>query len=65
MGHLQAEEILDLHGSDGDPNPRGEPQRDGKGDVLNQPPKAGQTKQNQKDAGHQGGDQQACQTKLL
>ena len=65
VGHLQAEEIFDLHGSDGNTNPRGEPQRHGKGNIFNQATKAGQTKQNQKYARHQGGDQQACQTKLL
>ncbi|SAG92156.1 Uncharacterised protein [Enterobacter cloacae] len=46
MGHLQAEEILDLHGPDGNPYPRGEPQRYGKGNIFNQATKAGQTKQN-------------------
>ena len=65
VGYLQAEEVLDLHCPDGNANPGGEPQRHGKGDVFNQPAKTGQTKQDQKDAGHQGGDQQACQAKLL
>ena len=46
VSHLQAQEILDLHRPDGDTDPGGEPQRHGKGDVLDQAAKTGQAKQN-------------------
>ena len=65
MRHLQAEEVLNLHGPDGDTNPRGEAQRHRQRNILNQAAKAGQAKEDQEYTGHQGRDQQARQAKLL
>ncbi len=65
MSHLQAEEILNLHGADGDADPRGKAQGYGKRNVLNQPAKARQAEQNQKYPGHQGRHQQPGEAELL
>ncbi|MNV97953.1 hypothetical protein D3C71_1931450 [compost metagenome] len=57
MRELQTQEILNLHGPDGNADPGGKPQRHRKRNVLNQSAKTCQPKQNQKHAGHQRGNQ--------
>ncbi len=62
---LQAEEVLDLHGGDGDGDTGGKAERHRQRNVLDQPAKARQPHQQQKHPGDQRGDQQAGQSELL
>ena len=46
MGHLQAEEVFNLHGTDGDTDPGGETESHRQRDIFDQTAKARQTKEN-------------------
>ncbi|MNT11132.1 hypothetical protein D3C72_1459970 [compost metagenome] len=63
--HLQAKEILHLHGSNGDGDTGGKAQRHRQGNVLNQAAETRQSHDDQKQSGKQGGDQQAREAELL
>ena len=62
---LQAEQVLDLQGSDDNANAGGKAQRNRVGDKFDQPPGAHQAERNQNQPGQQRAQQQAAEAELL
>ena len=62
--NLQSEEVLDLRGEDGERDARGEAHHDGIRDELDDGAQTKHAQQDEKEAGHDGGDEEARKAEL-